>query len=533
MKRLRLWSMMAAVAGLAAAPSAHARKAADVLITGGTIYTSADGAKPFVGDVAVRGDRIVYVGPRRNFPGARVIDARGMIVSPGFIDAHAHPDTYIRSSDPAARLNAPWLMQGVTTVVIGVDGAGTPDVKADTDALVASKIGTNIVPFVGFGAIRSRVLGKSARAPTHEEMERMKALVAGAMREGATGLSTGLFYAPQSFAKTEEVIALAKETARFGGMYDTHQRDESNYSIGLLGSVEEVLRIGREAHIPVHFAHLKALGVDVHGKARDVIALIDKARAAGIDVTADQYPWLASGTGLEAALIPRWAVDGGREALLVRLDDPAALERIKREMRENLRRRGGPASLLLNSPDGPLTGKTLEEVAKAWSVDPVDAALRLVRERSMPGAQGTGVASFNMSEDDVEAIMKQPWVVTGSDGSDGHPRQYATFPEVYANYVRKRHVIDLARFIRRSSGQAADIYKLDHRGYLRVGDYADVLVFDPQSYAPRADYAHPAVLSAGVRTLLVNGAVTVDDGKLTGAAAGRALLRKPAETKAR
>lgn len=511
----------------------QAQETVDILIRGGMVYTGAEGAQPFVGDIAIRGDSIVYAGPRKPFSAARVIDARGMIVTPGFIDAHAHPDTYIRSSDPAARLNAPWLMQGVSTVVIGVDGAGTPDVKADAERLATSKIGTNIVPFVGFGAIRSRVLGKTSRAPGAEELDRMKALMARAMCEGATGLSTGLFYAPQSFAKTEEVIAIAKEAARFGGIYDTHQRDESNYTIGLQASVKEVLRIGREANIPVHFAHLKALGVDVQGQAQAVIALIDDARRSGMDVTADQYPWLASGTNLEAALIPRWAVDGGRDALLRRLEDAATLDWVRTEMRENLRRRGGAASLLLTSP-GPWMGKTLADIAKAWKVEPVDAALRLVRERDRrsadggdgaPDAQGTGVASFNMSEADVEAIMKQPWVVTGSDGSDGHPRQFATFPEKYVTYVRRRHILDLASFVRRSTGLTAEIYKLDRRGFLREGFFADVLVFDPRRYAPRADYAHPRILSSGVRALVVNGTLAVDRGRATGAAAGRALLR--------
>ncbi len=530
------WVVVAAAASLFAGCVTGAQAesdptdSVDLVITGGTIYSGAEGELPIVGDVAIRGDRIVHVGTRRAFKAARVIDARGMIVAPGFIDAHAHPDTYIRSPDAVQRLNAPWLMQGVSTVVIGVDGAGTPDIKADTGALIAARIGTNIVPFVGFGAVRSRVLGKDSRAPTAEELDRMKGLVVQAMCEGAAGLSTGLFYAPQSFAETGEVIALAREAGRLGGIYDTHQRDESSYSIGLLASVMEALRIGREASIPVHFAHLKALGVDVQGLAPQVIALIAKARRQGIDVTADQYPWLASGTSLEAALIPHWAVDGGRDALLHRLDNPALLTRIRTEMRDNLRRRGGPAALLLTSPGGPLTGKTLEQVAHDWGdVEPIDAALRIVRTRFAEGdaAQGTGVASFNMSEDDVEAIMQQPWVVTGSDGSDGHPRQFATFPTKYAVYVRQEHVIDLASFIRRSTGLTADIYRLEKRGYLRKGHFADVLVFDPATYGPRADYAHPDVLSSGVRLLLVNGATAVDAEQLTGAAAGRALLRAP------
>ncbi|MGE0581292.1 MAG: amidohydrolase family protein [Steroidobacteraceae bacterium] len=515
----------------------HAVQNADVVIKGGTIYTGEDAA-PFVGDVEVHGDRIVYVGPARQLKAKRVIDARGLIVTPGLIDAHGHPDTYIRSNDSRQRLNAPWLTQGVSSIVIGVDGFGTPEVRHDIEALVASRIGTNVIPFVGFGAVRSRVIGNASRAPTEVELNRMKTLVFNGMCEGATGLSTGLFYAPQSFARADEVIALAKEVARLGGLYDTHQRDESNYTIGVLDSVREALQIGREAGLPVHFAHLKALGVDVHGQAPAIIALIDEARTTGMEVTADQYPWLASGTSLEAALIPRWAFDGGREALLVRLDTPALLQRIRSEMRENLRRRGGAGSLLLTGNGRSWSGRTLEDVAQKWKLAPIDAAIRIVRDDGLrtdatvePQVRenGSRVASFNMIEADVEAIMRQPWVITGSDGSDGHPRQYATFPEKYAVYVRQRRVIDLVGFVRRSSGLAADIYKLDRRGYLRPGYFADVLVFDPGTYAPKADYLHPRMLSTGVRALLVNGELAVLDGHVTGAAAGRGLLRTPPE----
>jgi len=509
--------------------AAKADEAVDVIIRGGTIYDGGDG-KSFVGDVAIRGDRIVYVGKSGRHKAGKVIDAKGMIVAPGFIDPHTHADSFIRSPDKAVRVNAAWLNQGATTVMIGVDGSGTPDVAEDAGKLVASGIGTNIVPFVGFSPVRQRVLGQDARAPTPAELDAMKALVAKGMCEGAVGLSTGLFYAPQSFSTTSEVVAVAREAAIRGGVYDTHQRDESSYSIGLLGSVQEAIEIGREAGMPVHFAHLKALGVDVHGQAGAVIAAIDAARKAGVDVTADQYPWLASGSSLDASLLPRWAVDGGGPALLKRLGDPATLARIREEMQENLRRRGGASALLLIAEGFPWTGKTLEQVAADWKLDSRDAALRIIRQSveatdQGPRGGGTAVASFNMAQADVDLLMKQPWMVTSSDGSDGHPRMFATFPEKYVRYVRKRKVIDLATFIRQSTGRTADIYKLDRRGYLRPGYFADVLVFDPDQYAPRADYVRPRELSAGVRKLFVNGALAVDDGRTTGVAAGRALLR--------
>ncbi|MBA4753104.1 MAG: amidohydrolase family protein, partial [Sphingopyxis sp.] len=373
------------------------------------------------------------------------------------------------------------------------------------------------------------VLGQDARAPSAVELDRMKALVAKGMCEGAVGLSTGLFYAPQSFSTTAEVVAVAREAATRGGVYDTHQRDESSYSIGLLGSVQEAIDIGRQAGMPVHFAHLKALGVDVNGQAGAVIAVIDAARKAGVDVTADQYPWLASGSSLDASLLPRWAVDGGGAALLKRLDDPATLARIRGEMQENLRRRGGASALLLIAQGFPWTGKTLAQVADEWKLDSRDAALRIIRQsieaRDPDRGGGTAVASFNMAQADVDLLMKQPWMVTSSDGSDGHPRMFATFPEKYVRYVRERKVIDLRAFIRQSTGRTADIYKLDRRGYLRPGYFADILVFDPDRYAPRADYVRPRELSVGVRKLFVNGALAVDDGRTTGVAAGRALLR--------
>jgi N-acyl-D-aspartate/D-glutamate deacylase len=520
-RRLKLLLLGAA---FAAAPAPAAQETADVLIRGGTIHDGSDG-KPYVGDVALRGDRIVYVGRKAKLKAARTIDAKGMIVAPGFIDAHTHADSFLRSADPAMRVNAAWLDQGASTVMIGVDGGGTPDVADDTAKLVASGIGTNIVPFIGFGAVRERVLGEDARAPNAEELGRMKALVKKGMCEGATGFSTGLFYAPQSFAKTEEVIAVAREAAVRGGIYDTHQRDESSYTIGLLGSVREVIRIGRETGMPVHFAHLKALGVDVQGQAEAIIREIDAARAQGIDVTADQYPWLASGSSLDASLLPRWSVDGGNPALLKRLDDAPTAARIRTEMVENLRRRGGADALLLIAQDYPWTGKTLAQMAQSWGIDPIEAALRIIRQSAEQGGGGTGVASFNMAQADVDLLMKQPWMVTSSDGSDGHPRMFATFPEKYVKYVRDRKVIDLKTFVRQSTGRTADIYKIEKRGYLRPGYFADVLVFDPAQYAPRADYVHPRELSVGVRSLFVNGTLAVENSQTTGATAGRALLR--------
>jgi N-acyl-D-amino-acid deacylase len=517
------WLALTAAATGATGDSGAAMPA-DFLIRGGTIHDGSENA-PYTGDVVIRGDRIVYAGPDASarYAARETVGARGKVVAPGFIDPHTHPDRYVRSTDAKERLNAPWLFQGVTTLMIGVDGGGTFRIAEQASEFERQKVGTNLAAYVGFSSIRQQVLGASARAPSPAELASMRDLVASAMCEGAYGLSTGLFYAPQSFASTEEVVELARVAARHGGLYDTHQRDESSYSIGLLRSVEEVLRIGREAGLPVHIAHIKALGVDVQGQSGSVIALIDAARAKGQIVSADQYPWAASGTGLEAALLPAWSVDGGRPALLRRLADPGELEKIIGAMEENLRRRGGAESLLLTAADTPWTGKTLAQVAKSLELEPAHAALELIRA----GEVETDVASFNMIESDIRAFMRQPWVITSSDGSDGHPRQYATFPMKYARYVRGEQVIDLPTFIRTSTGRTAAALGLHERGLLRAGHFADVVVFDPERFAPVADYVRPRELSRGVTDVFVNGRPAISNGALTGEAAGRALKHAP------
>jgi N-acyl-D-amino-acid deacylase len=509
-----------AIGGVDAQP-----QTADLLIRGGTIYDGSDGNKGVVGDVAVIGDRIVYVGPHAGMSAKKVIDARGMIVAPGFIDGHAHPDIppgdFLNNPDPALRENPAWVRQGVSTLVVGVDGMGTPDLKNAFAHDSQIGIGTNIVSYVGFGAVRERVIGKDARAPSATELAAEKQLVAKGMCEGAIGFSAGLFYAPQSFAKTDEVVALAMEAAKRGGIYDTHQRDESSYTVGLINSTKEVLQIGREANIPVHFAHIKALGNDVWGKSGDVIKLIEEAQARGQNVTADQYPWTASSTGLDAALVPRWVEDGGYPAMIKRFNDSTLTERIHKEMTENLRRRNGAHSILLLNKGFPWSGKYLDEVARTWKIDPVDAAIRIMRQ-----SEEVLVVSFNMSQADVDNFMKQPWTVTSSDGSPGHPREYATFPIKYADYVKKRHVIDLSFFIRHSTGLAADMFMLDHRGYLRKGYFADVLVFDPNQYGPRATYVNPTLPAVGVTALLINGKLAVDHDKVIPVLSGRTLPHK-------
>jgi N-acyl-D-aspartate/D-glutamate deacylase len=410
-------------------------------------------------------------------------------------------------------------MQGVTTVATGNDG-DSPTAIGSTLAKWAQRgIGTNAALFIGQGTVRREVMGMSDAKPTAEQLDRMKALVDTAMKEGAIGISTGLYYAPGSFSSTEEVIELSRIAAQHGGIYDTHMRDEGSYSIGLLGSVRETIRIGEEAHLPVMISHIKALGADVWGQSKDVIALIDSARKAGVKVTASQYPYTASGTSVTAALVPRWAEAGGDEALLKNLNDSSLRPRLINEMNQNLIRRGGPESLLMTaSRDKTIVGKTLAAIARERNESPVDAAIEIVK------SGGSDVASFNMKESDIEAFMRQSWVMTCSDGSEGHPRKYGTYPRKLRQYVYERHVIPLEFAIRSSTSLPAETLGLKDRGLLKPGYFADVLVFDPNTFNERATYQQPRVLSTGVRYLTVNGQLAIDDGSLTKALAGKALI---------
>ena len=499
---------------------ARARLAVDLLIRRGKVVDGS-GRRPRVLDVGIRGDRIVFVGDatRRRVSAARTIQAAGLVVAPGFIDPHTHTLGDLLSPDHTANEN--YLMQGVTTVFTGNDGDG-PIRVADTLARWRDAgIGTNAALLVGHGTVRQAAMGMSDAAPTPEQLARMKELVRRAMDEGAFGMSTGLYYAPGSFAKTEEVIELARVVAAAGGVYDSHMRDEGSYSIGLLGSIEETIRIGREAHLPVHISHIKALGADVWGKSDEVIRLIEQARATGVEVTADQYPYTASGTSITAALVPRWAEAGGSAALARRIEDPAVRPRLIADMEANLKRRGGASSLLITSArDRRLVGRTLEEVAKERGLPPVETAIEIAKQG------GAALASFNMSEADVENFMRQEFVATGSDGSTGHPRKYGTFPRKLREYVYRKRLITLPFAVRAGTSLTAETFRLPERGLLRAGYYADVIVFDEGTVADRATYEHPEVLADGMRYVVVNGRVVVEEGKFNGTLAGRPLSKR-------
>ena len=495
----------------------------DLLLKGGQVVDGS-GSAPRSEDIGIRGDRIVFIGnaSKEKATAARTLEVHGLVVCPGFIDPHTH--TLGDFSNPSSSSNVNYLMQGVTTVVTGNDGAGSPHPAKTLDLWQRQGIGTNAALLVGHGAVRGEVLGNGDVQPTPEQLEAMKALVRGAMQEGAFGISTGLFYVPGSFAKTEEVIELSKVVTAMGGYYDSHMRDEDSYSIGLLGSIAETIRIGREAKIPVHISHIKALGPQVWGKSVDAIQMIEKARSEGIDVTADQYPYTASGSSLVASLLPAWAQAGKSAEVLARLDDQSLRPRLLKEIAENLQRRGGADSLLFTSSRAPeLLGKRLTDVAKEKSLPPVEAALAIMRELQL---EGLDVASFNMSEEDIIRFMKQPWVMTGSDGSHGHPRMFGTFPRKLRVYVYQKKILSLPFMVHASSDFAARTIGIPERGLLRVGYFADVIAFDPATVADRSNYEHPNELAVGMKYVIVNGKLAVEDGKYTGALAGRPLRKE-------
>lgn len=504
-----------------ATATAQGSARADLLIRGGTVIDGT-GAPGRLADVAITGDRITFVGDaqRARIVATRTLDAHGLIVAPGFIDPHTHTYDDFQSERVARRTNAAYLMQGVTTVVTGNDGSGPTNIAEQLTRWEAQGIGTNAALFVGFGTIRGAVLGMSAAAPSAIQLAAMQRMVARGLDDGALGLSTGLYYAPQSFSTTEEVIALARESATRGGIYDSHLRDESSYTIGLLGAVREILRIGREAALPVHIAHIKALGVDVWGQSDSVIALVTRAQRDGQRVTADQYPYTASGTGVGAALLPRWAEAGGRDSLRARIVNPEYRDKLVAAMQDNMRRRGGARSLLITGArDRALVGKSLDDIATSRNADPILTALEIIM------AGDAGVASFNMNDDDIVRFMREPWVMTGSDGSDGHPRKYGTYPRKIRDYVLQRHVLTLEQMVRRSSRDVAEALGVGARGTLERGWLADVIVVDTAKVRDVATYNAPERLAEGMVYVLVNGRLAVDQGKLTGVLAGRGVRR--------
>jgi N-acyl-D-amino-acid deacylase len=461
-------------------------------------------------DIGISGDRIAAVGRLDSATAARVIDAGERLVTPGFIDVHSHAAEGIRR--PSLRQARPLVAQGVTTFVGNPDGGGPVDLAAQRAELEKGGIGPNVALLIGHGSVRSAVIGGENRAPTRAELERMIELVRRGMRDGAFGLSSGLFYTPGSYSKTDEVVALAAAAGEAGGVYTSHIRDEANYNIGVVAAVNEVITIAEQAHVIGIVSHMKALGPESWGLSGRMIQQINTARAKGIQVFADQYPYDASSTSLRAALLPLGAAPD--EAIV----------------RENLKRRGGAGAILIAffAPDRSLEGKTLAEIAKGRGRSAERTALDLI-------AQGNAsIVSFNMSPDDIEAIMKQPYTMASSDGAlvelgagHPHPRDYGAFARRLAVYVRQLHIVGLEFAVRSMTSLPAAVFGIQDRGVIRPGAFADLAIFDPEAIEDRATYTEPQQLATGVSYVIVNGAVVLDDGKFTSALPGRVLRRNP------
>ncbi len=488
----------------------------DVLLRGGMVYdgTLTDGART---DIGVRNGRIASTDTAADATADTLIDATGMLVMPGFIDPHTHARRTL--ADPRTNANVNYLTQGVTTVFIGNDGYGVPDREKTLGLFERQGIGTNVAVLAGHGAIRKRVMGLEDRHATSEEIAAMQAILAAEMQEGAFGLSTGLFYAPGSYADTREVIELAKTAAQHGGIYDTHLRSESSHADGLLAAIDEAIAIAREARIGVHISHLKALGKDMWGQGDAIIARVEAARAEGLDVTANQYPWRASGTRFSNALVPRWVMADSTERMRARLADPELGPRIREELARNLELRGGPDAMLVTAADSPWRGRTLSDIATAMETDLVSAAIAVIVDGD------PSIASFVMHPDVINALAVQPWVMTGSDGSSGHPRLYGTYPKAWADLVESGK-LSIPRFVHRSSGLVAETFGLCDRGFIREAAIADIIVVDGARFRSNATYEAPTELSEGIAYLLINGVIVIDDNRYDGALAGRVLDAK-------
>jgi N-acyl-D-amino-acid deacylase len=494
--------------------------AADLVLRGGTVYDGSN-VEGTIGDVAIKGDRVVAVGTFDVAGSPRTIDCKGLIVAPGFIDLHSHSDSGI--TQPKTRQNANFLMQGCTTVVTGNCGSGPTDVAAYFHKIDADGAGTNVLHLLPHGSLRNRVMqGDANRPPSPEELAKMKELADQAMRDGACGMATGLIYVPGSFSKTDELVAIAEVVGKHGGIYASHIRNEGSQ---LLESLDEILTIGQRASLPVHVSHIKVSGKSSWGLAPDAITKLRTARANGQRVTADQYPYTASSTSLSATLIPdeyrSW------EKLKAGLDDPEQGPKLRSRIEKALRDRDeGETVMIANfAPQREWQGKNLAQIAKQTNQPAFDLVLDIMRRG---GAQ---IVSFGMQEDEVRLFMREPWVATASDGStqsldspaQPHPRAFGTFPRKIGRYAIEGKIIPLAQAIYSASGLPAEVLSLTDRGFLKTGYYADVVVFDPSTFRDTATYDQPLQWATGSKLVLVNGQIAVENEKPTDKLAGRAI----------
>jgi dihydroorotase/N-acyl-D-amino-acid deacylase len=529
----------------------------DVVIRNGHIIDGG-GSPWYAGDIGIRGGRIAAIGNLAGAPARRTIDARGMVVAPGFIDMLGQSEVSILVNPHLPSK----IYQGITTEVTGEGGSAAPlndaIIKADRVTwehygvdptwrtlaeyfarLRKQGMGINLASYVGATQVRRMVLGDEDRAPNPAELERMKALVREAMGDGAVGLSTSLQYAPAPYAKTDELIALAAEAAKRGGIYASHIRDEGD---GVMAALDEAFRIGREARIPVEIWHLKAAGKANWGRMPQIVAAIEKARLSGVDVAADTYAYTAWFNSF-SAIIPPWAHDGGDRKLIERLKDPAMRARIRKEMESSSgdwnnewQEVPGPEAILVSAVQNPklmpLQGKNIAEIAKLWNKDPIDTVFDLLIEDEA----FTEVAMFAMSEPDVALALRQPWVSicndsqgTSPEGLLGkehpHPRAYGTFPRILRKYVREEKMLTLEDAIRKFTSLPAQRMRFADRGMLKAGMWADVVIFDPAAVRDAATFENPNQLSEGMRFVLVNGVPVIDEGKMTNALPGKMIVR--------
>ncbi|WP_332712141.1 N-acyl-D-amino-acid deacylase family protein [Pelagibacterium mangrovi] len=504
-----------------------ANAAVDVIIEGGFVFDGT-GAPWMRADVAIAGDRIVAVGRLGEMEADRRIDASGLYVAPGFIDAHTHAGEGLATAELSH--GQPLLAQGLTTVFVNPDGGGPVDLAAQRNDFLTHGIGLNIGQMVPHNSVRRAVMGDVDAHADEVQIEDMRELVRAGMEEGAFGLSSGLFYAPGSFADISEVVELAKVAGEYGGLYTSHIRDESDYTIGLIAAVEEVIHVAREADVAGIVTHVKALGPRVWGYSQAVIHRIEMARAEGVEMWVDQYPYDASATGLSSALIPRWAMDGGTDAMLERFDDAGVMADMEPEIAENLERRGGADRIQIRTfaPDTSVEGMLLSDIAEDRGLDPIDTTIAMLQE-----AEGSvGIVSYNMHASDIEAFMVQPWRMTASDGDlvpmdEGvpHPRSYGTFPRMLAHYSRDLEVVPLSTAIHSMTGLPATVHRLDDRGFLFPDMMADIVVFDLAALDDVAEFTDPHQLAEGIDYLFVNGEMAIDGGEFTDVLSGRVLNR--------
>ena len=538
----------------------------DVIIKGGTVYdgTGGEPSRSRGIDLAIRGDRIAGVGDFKNAKAKTIIDAKGLAVAPGFINMLSwSTESLIQDGRSQSEIR-----QGVTTEIMGEGESMGPvndrvrehmlreqsdikyDIKWNTLAeylryLETRGISCNVASFIGATTIRENVIGFEDKQPTPEQLDQMRELVRKEMEAGALGIGTSLIYPPAFYAKTQELIELCKVAAQYQGTYISHMRSEGNR---LLEALDELIRISREAGIPAEVYHIKAAGQPNWGKIDDLLSRIEAAQKEGLKITADMYTYTAGGTGLDACL-PPWTEDGGYPALFKRLRDPATREKIKAQVQtpsddwENMYlAAGSPEHILLSQFKSdklkPLTGKTLAEVAKMRGKDPIDTAMDLIAE----DGSRIGTIYFMISEENIKKELAKPWISFGSDEasqapegvflkSNPHPRAYGNFARVLGKYVRDEKVLSLTEAIRRLSGLPATNLGLDHRGFLKEGMFADVVVFDPATIADRATFEKPHQYAVGVKHVFVNGVQVLKDGEHTGAKPGRALWGPGKQTK--